>query len=126
MSMLHIIFLSMFSPVHYRSVCVCEGVFVCMSVCVFVCVFMCMFVCVCVCINTRMPDCPASDQSGTGLKKLTLQGIVRYRTKPRQSGIFLVRYRTEIIDAEMPMPALVSSMPMPSYAARAPQRSLPR
>jgi hypothetical protein len=62
-----------------------------------------------------MPVCPASDQSGTGLEKLTLLGIVRYRTKPRQSGIFLVWYRTEIIDAGMPMPALVSSMPMPSY-----------
>ncbi len=35
--------------------------------------------------------------------------------KPRQSGIFLVQYRTEIIDAGMQMPALVSSMPMPSY-----------
>jgi hypothetical protein len=29
---------------------------------------------------------------------------------------FFVRYRTGIIDAGMPMPALVSSMPMPSYA----------
>jgi hypothetical protein len=28
----------------------------------------------------------------------------------------LVRYRTEIMDAEMPMPALVFSMPMPSYS----------
>jgi hypothetical protein len=73
--------------------------------CVFVCVFVCMFVC----INAGMPDCPASDQSGTGIKKLTLPGQVRsvYRTKPRQSGIFLVRYWTEIIDAGMPMPALV-------------------
>jgi hypothetical protein len=62
-----------------------------------------------------MPDCPASDQSGTGLKKLTMTGIVQYRTKPKQSGIFLVQYRTEIIDAGMPMPAFVSSMPMPSY-----------
>ncbi len=68
-----------------------------------------------VCINAGMPDCLASDQSGTGLKKLTMPGIVQYRTKPRQSGIFLVRYRTKIIDAGMPMPALVSSMPMPSY-----------
>jgi hypothetical protein len=41
---------------------------------------------------------------------------VRYRTKLTQSGIFLVRYRTKIQDAGMPMPALVSSMPMPSYA----------
>jgi hypothetical protein len=38
---------------HHRCVCVCE----------------CMFVCVFVCINAGMPDCPASEQSGTGLKK---------------------------------------------------------
>jgi hypothetical protein len=42
-------------------------------------------------------------------------GPIRYRTKPAQSGISLVRYRNEIIDAGMPMLALVSSMPMPSY-----------
>ncbi len=30
-------------------------------------------------------------------------------------GIFLVRYWTKIRDAGMPMPALVSSMPMPGY-----------
>ncbi len=40
---------------------------------------------------------------------------VRYWTKLTQSGIFLVRYRTKIQDAGMPMPVLVSSMPMPSY-----------
>jgi hypothetical protein len=40
---------------------------------------------------------------------------IRYRTKLTQSGIFLVRYRTKIWHAGMPMPALVSSMPMPSY-----------
>ncbi len=79
-------------------------------------VFMCVFVCVFVCINAGMPDCPAYYQSGTRLKKLTMPEIIRYRTKPRQSGIFLVRYRTEIIDTGMPMPALVSLMPMPSYA----------
>jgi hypothetical protein len=66
--------------------------------------------------NAGMPDCPASSQSGTGLKKLTMPEQVRYRTKLTQSGIFLVRYRTKIQDAGMPMPALVSSMPMPSYA----------
>ncbi len=51
-----------------------------------------MFVCVFVfvCINAGMSDCPASEQSGTGIKKLTMQGPVWYRTKPRQSGIFLV------------------------------------
>jgi hypothetical protein len=59
-------FLSMFSPVHHKSVCVCECVFV--SVCVFVCVF------VFVCINAGMPDCPASDQSGTGMKKTNNAG----------------------------------------------------
>jgi hypothetical protein len=63
----------------------------------------------------------ASDQSSTGLKKLKMPGMVWYQTKPRQSGIFLVWYRTEIIDGmPMPvlvssMPVLVSSMPMPSY-----------
>ncbi len=84
-------FLSMFSPVHHRSVCVCK--------CVFVCVFMC--------INARMPDCPASDQSRTGIEKLMMPGMVRYQTKPRQSGMFLVCYRTKIIDAGLPIPALV-------------------
>ncbi len=46
----------------------------------------------------------------------TMLGQVRYRTKLTQSGIFLVRYLTKILDARMPMPALVFSMPMPSYA----------
>ncbi len=58
-------------------------------------------------------------------KKLTMPGLVWYRTKPRQSGFFLVWYRTGIIDAGMPMSALVSSMPMPSYARRQPYLSLP-
>jgi hypothetical protein len=71
-----------------------------MFMCVFV--FICVFVRVFVCINAGMLDCPATDQSSTGLKKLTMPGIVQNRTKPRQSGIFLVRYRTEIIDAGMP------------------------
>jgi hypothetical protein len=53
-----------------------------------------------------------------GMKKLTMPEQVRYWTKPMQSGIFLVLYRYKIMDAGMPMPALVSSMPMPSYANR--------
>jgi hypothetical protein len=65
--------------------------------------------------NAGMPDHPTSSQSGTGLKKLMMQEQVRYRTKLTQSGIFLVWNRTKIRDAGMPMPALVSSMPMPSY-----------
>ncbi len=44
---------------------------------------------------------------------------VQYRTKLTKSGIFLVRYRTKIRDARMPMQALVSSMPMPSYDQKA-------
>ncbi len=67
-----------------------------------------------------MLDCPASSQSCTGLKKLTMPKPVLYRTKLTQSGIFLVRYRTKIRDARMPMPALVSSMPMPTYASNPP------
>ncbi len=80
---------------------------------IYVCVFMYMFTFVC--INAGMADCPASNQSGIGMKKLTMPGQVRYQTKPRQSGIFLVRYKTEIIDAGMPMLALLSCMPIPSY-----------
>jgi hypothetical protein len=33
-----------------------------------------------------------------------------------QSGIFLLLYRTEMMDAGMPMPAFVLQMPMPTYA----------
>jgi hypothetical protein len=49
---------------------------------------------------------------------------VWYQTKLTQSGLFLVRYWTKIY-AGMPMPALVSSMPalvssilMPSYGLK--------
>jgi hypothetical protein len=35
---------------------------------------------------------------------------------PTQSGTGMLRYRTEIQDAGMPMPAASTSMPMPSYA----------
>jgi hypothetical protein len=41
--------------------------------------------------------------------------LVRYQTKPMLYGIFLVRNRTKLMDAGMPMPALVFWMPMPSY-----------
>ncbi len=65
----------------------------------------------CVYINGGMPDCPASGQSGTGMKKITMPEQVRYRPKPTH---FLVRYRCKIMEAVMPMPALVSSsMQMP-------------
>jgi hypothetical protein len=62
------------------------------------------------CRNVWHPISPVPDW-----KKLTIPKQVRYRTKVTQSGIFLVWYRNKIRDAGMPMPALVSSMPMPSY-----------
>jgi hypothetical protein len=68
-----------------------------------------------ICRNARMPDCPASGQYGTGLKKTTDARTGLVRTKLTQSSIFLVRYWTKIRDAGMPMPALASSMLMPSY-----------
>jgi hypothetical protein len=43
--------------------------------------------------------------------------LIRYRNKTTQSGIFFVRYPTEMTDAGMPMPALVFWMPMPTYGS---------
>jgi hypothetical protein len=65
-----------------------------------------------------MLDCPASRQSGTGLKKTNVAetGPVPDYSKLTQSSVCLVRYRSKIWDAGMLMPALVSSMPMPSCA----------
>jgi hypothetical protein len=40
--------------------------------------------------------------------------LERYRNNVMQSDIFSIRYRTEMTDAGMPMPALVFWMPMPS------------
>jgi hypothetical protein len=107
--------------VHVHGACPCP----CFHSFMFLSMFMPCIIGVCACatgcacsrvhINAGMPGCPASNQSGTGMEKLTMPGQVRYRTKPRQSSLFLVRYRTKIIDAGMPMPALVSWMPMPSY-----------
>jgi hypothetical protein len=43
--------------------------------------------------TARMPDCLASSQSGTGMKKkLTMPPeLAQYRTKPMQSSVFLSR-----------------------------------
>ncbi len=38
----------------------------------------CEFVFVFVCINAGMPDCPASVQSVTGMKKIMMPGQVQY------------------------------------------------
>jgi hypothetical protein len=54
------------------------------------------------CRIIRHQDSPVPDW-----KKLTMPELFRYRNKEMQSGIFLVRYRTEMTDAGMPMPALV-------------------
>ncbi len=67
------------------------------------------------CRTVRHPVSPVLDW-----EKLTMPKPFRYRTKLTQSGIFLVRDRTKIRDAGMPMPALVSSMPMPSYGPSRP------
>jgi len=65
-----------------------------------------------------MPNCLASDQSGTGMKKKTLLlDQVQYRDKRTQSGTRMLRYRTEIQDVGMPMAAASASIPMPSYAS---------
>ncbi len=55
------------------------------------------------CWTVQHPVSPVPDW-----KKLTMPEQVRYRTNLKQ-------YRTKVRDAGMPMQALVSSMPMPSY-----------
>jgi hypothetical protein len=47
-------------------------------------------------------------------KTLMMPEPVRYRTKPALWR-FLVWNSTEMMDAEMSIPALVSSMPLPNY-----------
>ncbi len=89
--------------------CVCVCVY--MSVCMSVCVRMCVLVYKCQTVWHSISPVPE-------WKKLTIPGLDRCQTKPTQSGTFLVRYWTEITDAGMPMPALVSSMPMPNYVHR--------
>jgi hypothetical protein len=68
------------------------------------------------CRTIRHPVSPVPDW-----KKLTMPEPGRYRNKATQSGIFLVRYRTEMTDAGIPMPALVFWMPMPTYADQEPR-----
>ncbi len=72
---------------------------------------------ICICINTIYKYWTIRHRVGPvpEWKKLTMPEQVLYRTKPMQSGIFLVRYWNKIMDAGVPMPVLVSLMPMPSY-----------
>ncbi len=81
---------------HHRCECVCECVFVC--------------------INAGIPDSPASDQSGTRIKKTNDAGTGPVPDQAKAVQHILVRYWTKIIDAGMPMLALVFWMPMRSYA----------
>ncbi len=59
-------------------------------------------------VHVEMPECQTVRHPVSSVldwKKLTMPEQVRYRTKLNQSGIFLVRYRTKIRDARMPMPS---------------------
>jgi hypothetical protein len=58
-------------------------------------------------LNVGMSDSPTSSQSGTGMNK-------NYDAA-NQSGTGMLRYRSEKLDAGMPMPAASTSMPMSSY-----------
>jgi hypothetical protein len=62
-----------------------------------------------------MPDRPASSQSGTGLKKTNDAGTGAVPEQNDAVRHFLLRYRTEMTDTGIPMPALVFWMPMPTY-----------
>jgi hypothetical protein len=65
-------------------------------------------------LNAGMSDCPASGQSGTGMNKMPMLEPVRGTGIRVPSPV--LRYRTEIQDAGMPMPEGAStSMPMHSY-----------
>jgi hypothetical protein len=46
---------------------------------------------------------------------MLMPGAVWYRNNGIQSGTEMLRYRTEMSDAGMPMPVALVSMPMPSY-----------
>ncbi len=79
----------------------------------------CMSMSISMYISTEMPECQTVRHLVSPVldwKKLTMLEQVRHRSKLTQSGICFVLYRTKIRDAGMPMPALDSSMPMPSYA----------
>jgi hypothetical protein len=68
--------------------------------------------------QSKLPECRIVRHPGGPVpdwKKLTMPDLVRHRNKAMQSGILMVRYRTEMTDAGMSMPALVFWMPMPTY-----------
>jgi hypothetical protein len=63
-----------------------------------------------------MSDSPVSSQPGTGMIKMPKPEPLEYWNNGTQSGTGMLPYWTEIQDAGMPMPAALTSMPMPSYA----------
>jgi hypothetical protein len=66
-------------------------------------------------VHVEMPAVWHPVSQVTDCKKLMMPEQVWYWTKQTQSGILLFRYRNKIRDTGMPIPALVSSMRMPSY-----------
>jgi hypothetical protein len=67
-------------------------------------------------LNAGTRQCPASDHTGTGMKKIPMPGPARCWNKGTQSNTVVFRYRTELLDTGMPMLAASPWMPMPSYA----------
>jgi hypothetical protein len=61
-----------------------------------------------------MPDCPVSGLFGTGMKKKAMPEPVSFRTN---TGIFWSDIAIEFMDAGIPMPVLLFSVPMPSYGS---------
>jgi hypothetical protein len=48
-------------------------------------------------------------------RKMSMPEPVRYRKKETQSDTEILRYRTELLNAGLLMPAASASMPVPSY-----------
>jgi hypothetical protein len=99
----------------YVGVCVC--VFVCQSsyVCrgVGVCVYVCACVCKYKCRNAGLSDIRSVRYQNEKTNDARTGPVPDQAEAVRH---FLVQHRTEIMDVGMLMPALVSSMPLPSYA----------
>jgi hypothetical protein len=92
--------------------CVCVFVFVFVFVCVVMFVCVVVFVCVLVCINAGL----SGIRSVRYWKEKIDAGTSPVSDQAKAVRHFLIRYRTENIDAGIPLPELVFWMPMPSYA----------
>ncbi len=116
--------MSIWTDIYMNSIYRCIHIFICRRICIvitykscihllYIYVYLHKGIRICICMWTRI--ClfthmymniyrNASGQIGTGMEKTNDSRTVRYRTKVMQSGIFLVRYWTNFIDAWMPMP----------------------